>query len=458
MALTSLLVWVLQGLIVNVWVFADELGKSTRDRMQYWQFWVMAGVLLFLIFGLCWWFRKKSCEVDSSSKVEEEDSDGEGADWKRDFGTYFTKRTKWSLHELRCQSELALVLVDNLLHVCRRKMSKSFLPVLEPAIGVGSAFEGWSPQEDDTVYCLLVPLRPPHAHTFRLEIGTVAQMLGNKSRIRVEGECTCMREQTVGAMWCFLHHTEKKLRMNRKPRLIHHFCTGSYLDVKKTASWFQGFVGSFWKLVPQSCHYNMKVLPSCHSCKLQFTHDSGRILIAEIMFGVQLGLSDIFLSSLATQAFDTPSTWWTPSYAVAEAKFFRLMARQAPHDSFHLNCLQLCTRLLVGTRFSTYTLKTVVMHLLTTTPLAGWRKRDFHLRLDDIMGYLCCCLEKKCLNHFFFGNKKLPKEIILPPALQRAEPLNLLQHLEQDPAAHAQAMEEFKELRYRLTTQLFYGH
>ncbi|KFQ41772.1 Inositol 1,4,5-trisphosphate receptor-interacting protein-like 1, partial [Nestor notabilis] len=344
---------------------------------------------------------------------------------------------------------LVLVLVDNLLHVCRRKLSKSFFPVLEPAIGVGSAFEGWSPEEDATVYRLLVPLRPPHAHSFRLEIGTVAQMLRNKSRIHVEVECTCTREQTVGDMQCFIHDTEEKLRMNQKPTLIHHLCTGSYLDVKKTACWFQDFVRSAWVLVPQSCRYDMKVLPSSHSCKLQFTDDCGRILMAEIMFGVQLGASDIFLSSQDTQAFDTPSTSWTLSYAVAEAKFFRLMARQAPHDSFHLNSLQLCTRMLVGTGFSSYTFKTAVMHLLTTTPLAGWHRRDFHLWLDDIMWYLRCCLEKKCLKHFFFGNEKLPEEIILPPALQRAEPLNLLQHLEQDPTAHKQAMCEFKELRYR---------
>ncbi|NXD66783.1 IPIL1 protein, partial [Eolophus roseicapillus] len=314
------------------------------------------------------------------------------------------------------------------------------------AIGVGSAFEGWSPQEDNTVYCLLVPLKPPHAHTFQLEIGTVAQILGSKSRIRVEGTCTCTREQMVGDMQCFLHHAEAKLRTNKKPRLVHHLCTSSYLDVKKTARWFQNFVKSVWALVPQSCRYDMKVLPSSHSCKLQFTDYSGRTLTTEIMFGVQLGLPDIFLSSQATEAFDTPSTSWTLSYAVAEAKFFRLMARQSPHDTFHLSCLQLCTRILAGTGFSTYTLKTVVMHLLTTAPLAGWRRRDFHLRLDDIMWYLRSCLEKRCLNHFFFGNEKLPKEIILPPALQTAQPLNLLRHLEQDPAAHEQAMNDFKEL------------
>ena len=74
----------------------------------------------------------------------------------------------------------------------------------------------------------------------------------------------------------------------------------------------------------------------------------------------------------------TSSTTRPENCAVAELNFFRHTARQAPHDSLHLKCLQLCARILVGTGFSTYTLKTAVMHLLTTIPLSGWRRRDYH--------------------------------------------------------------------------------
>ncbi|XP_030337224.1 inositol 1,4,5-trisphosphate receptor-interacting protein-like 1 [Strigops habroptila] len=355
------------------------------------------------------------------------------------------------------QSELVFLLLDDLLHACQEQSSKSFFPVLEQAIGVGSAFECWSPHEDDVVYHLLVPLKPPRGHTFHLEAGTVGQMLAD-SCIRVEQVCTCTTEQVAQDMPCFLHHPEKALRKNQKSSLLHTLCTSSCLDVQKTVLWFQDLVRSAWVLVPQSRRYSMKVLPSSRSCKVQMTHVSGRTLLIEMMFGVQLGDSDIFVSSQATEDFFTPSTTWSLSYAVAEAKFFWLMARQVPPDSFHLNCLQFCTRMLVGTGFSSYTLKTVVMHLLSAIPLADWRRRDFLLRLEDIMWYLRCCLEDKCLNHFFFDNEIIPEEIVLPPALQRAEPLNLLQNLAQDPAAHEQAMSEFRELQFRLRRQLFDWH
>ncbi|XP_010085455.1 PREDICTED: uncharacterized protein LOC104471709, partial [Pterocles gutturalis] len=91
--------------------------------------------------------------------------------------------------------------------------------------------------------------------------------------------------------------------------------------------------------------------------------------------------------------------------AVAEAKFFSHIARQALHDSFHLKCLQLCGR-------------------------------DFLNRLDDITSYLHQGWSKKCINHFFIGNKSLPEEIILTSAVLMAELYNLLYHLVDNPAAN----------------------
>ncbi|XP_065541545.1 inositol 1,4,5-trisphosphate receptor-interacting protein-like 1 [Lathamus discolor] len=519
MAVTKLFVWVLHVVILKgaSSVVAREPNETARDRMQqplgllnqervwlleeverpsqekskgrsyvvwrtllfalqHWQSGLIAGVLLLLSVGLYWWLRKRSHEEDSSSdeesssseeeaqqeaeeeaEEEEEESEGEDADGERDVGSYFARRIRWSVRKLHYESDLVFLLVGSLLHACRQRLSSSFFPVLEAAIGVGSAFECWSPCEDDAVYRLLVPLKAPRGHAFHLEAGTVGQMLAD-SCIRVEQVCTCMTEETVGDMLCFLHHPEEVLRKNQKPSLLHTLCTGPHLDVQKTALWFQDLLRSAWEFVPQSRRYRMKVLPSIRSCKLQLTHVSGRTLLVEIVFGVQQGDSDIFLSSQVIEAVCTPSTTWSLSFSVAEAKFFWLMAREVPHDSFHLNCLQLCTRMLMGTGFSSYAFKTVVMHLLTTMPLAGWRRTDFLLRLEDIMRYLRYCLEEKRLNHFFFDNETIPEEIILPPALQRAEPLNLLQNLAQDPAAHEQAMSEFRELQFRLRRELFNWH
>ncbi|KAM6360321.1 LOW QUALITY PROTEIN: inositol 1,4,5-trisphosphate receptor-interacting protein-like 1 [Alca torda] len=331
-----------------------------------------------------------------------------------------------------------------------------FFPVLQPAIGVGSAFEGWSPCGHDDVYRLLVPMKPPYGHAFHLELGTAGQMPA-KNCVRVELECTCTRDHRVENTLCFLHHPEEALQRNLDSSLLSNLCTGFYLDAQKIAHWFQNLVISAWGEMPQSRGYSMQVLPSSRSCKLQLTNASGKSLLVEMVFGVQQGNSDIFLSSQTTEDTFTPSTTWAETYAVAEAKFFRRMARQAPRDTLYLNCLQLCAGILVSAGFSSYTWKTVVMHLLNTTPLSSWSRWDFMMRLQDIMWYLQGCLEEKRLDHFFFGNKKMPEDIVLPPAFQAAEPINLFQCLVQDPAAHAKALREFEELQDRLTRLQLFG-
>lgn len=67
--------------------------------------------------------------------------------------------------------------------------------------------------------------------------------------------------------------------------------------------------------------------------------------------------------------------------------------------------------------------------------------------LVDSLRQLCCCLEEKHLNHLLFSKKRVPEEMVLPPAFCRASLLNLSQCLTQEPAAHAQALHEFEELQ-----------
>ncbi|XP_075609106.1 inositol 1,4,5-trisphosphate receptor-interacting protein-like 1 [Balearica regulorum gibbericeps] len=448
-------------------------GALLFAALQCWQFWAIAGVLV-VLFGLCWLLRKRSHEADNSSveessnsdreqleeeeEQEEEESEGEDPDEEEALGRIFVKRIQWPVQNLSYRSRVVQELVGDLLRVFQDLFSNSFFPVLQPGIRVGSTFEGWSPHEDDAVCCLLMPLKPPQGHAFHLELGTTGDMPAKDACVRVELECTCAREKLVENMLCFLHHSEEELRRNQGPSLLHTLCTGSYLDAEKTACWFQNSVRSAWVVLPQSRRYHMKVLPSSRSCKLQLTSASRRTLFVEMIFGVQQGDSDIFLSSQTSEDIYPSSTTWPESYAVAEVKFFSYLARQAPHDSFHLKCLQLCACILGSTGFSTYTFKTAVMHLLNIIPLSCWRRKDFLLRLEDITQYLCYCLEEKRLDHFFFGNENLPEEILLPPAFETAEPFNLFQHLAQDPAAHAKALCEFDELQNRLTRLLFYGH
>ncbi|NXX26522.1 IPIL1 protein, partial [Nicator chloris] len=335
-------------------------------------------------------------------------------------------------------------LMKNLTVYFREVLANSFYPVLKQPIGVGSAFEGWSPREQDVVYQVLVPMTPPRGHSFHLELDTAGQRRMRSFRIRVQLECTCTTEQQGGNMLCFLHHPEEELRANQDPSLLHTLCTGTYLDVEKTARWFSQLVKAIWPALLQSHHWHLVLLPSRRSCEFKVTNgrESYRI---EMLFGVRQGNSDIFVSSQPQQAY-TPSTTWLESYAVAEMKFFKYIARQAPPDSLHLKCLQFFTRLQLGLGFSTYTMKTVFMHLLSSTPVTWWRRRHFVRRLADTCESLGKCVAGRYLKHFIVGNQRLPEEISLPPEVLMAEPFNLFQDLMMDSVAHTQAIDQYMDL------------
>ncbi|XP_074004903.1 inositol 1,4,5-trisphosphate receptor-interacting protein-like 1 [Numenius arquata] len=433
--------------------------------LHQWQFWVIA-VIVVLVLTFWWSLKERMSESDSSDEEvsssdseqvqdsEEEDNDDDANDLRGIFEEHILHLAVNPATDCHTVKEL----VGNLILVFKAVLADSLFPELQSAIGVGNAFEGWSPQEEVVTYHVLVPMKAPLWHSFHLELCNAGEMQTRNFCIRVEQECICMRERLVGDMLCFLHHSEEELKRNQNASLLRTLCTGSYLDVEKTARWFHQLVKASWVALPQASSCRLKMMPFNRSCKFQVTKADQKRFIIELMFGVQQGDSDIFVTSESTEAIFTPSTMWTESCAVAEAKFFRHMAMQAPHDSFHVKCMQVYTHILVGTGFSDYTLKTIVMHLLNTIPLSSWSRREFLMRLQDIMWHLRRCLEEKRLDHFFSGNENVPREIILPPAFQTAKPLNLFKHLAQDLDAHAQALYEFSHLQDRLTRLLFYGH
>ncbi|NXA66266.1 IPIL1 protein, partial [Mohoua ochrocephala] len=340
-----------------------------------------------------------------------------------------------------------MALMDNLIIVLRRALNGTFYPVLQRAVGFGSAFEGWTAREEEVVYRVLVPLTRPRGHTFHLELDTDEQRPGRNFRVRVELECRCPREQQGDNMLCFLHHPEVVRTITGRPNLLDTLCTGSYLDARKTARWFCKLVRARWRRLPQSRHWHLVLLPSKRSCKLRLTNDEGSFRV-KVLFGVRQGTSDIFVSS-RLQGPHTPRTIWPETYAVAETKFFGHVARQVPQDSSHLKCLQLLAGVLARKDFSIYSVKTVVMRLLNTVPPTQWHRRYFVLQLSDILEQLRLSLEEKRLEHFIVGNQQLPEEISLPPDVRTAEPHNLFHGLAQDPAAHSQAMEAYLDLRHR---------
>ncbi|NWV64021.1 IPIL1 protein, partial [Malurus elegans] len=337
-------------------------------------------------------------------------------------------------------------LMDNVTTVLGRFLPMTFYPRLQRAIGVGSAFEGWTAFVKEAEYRVLVPLTPPCGHTFNLELDTDGDRPGRNFRVRVGLECSCPRELQGAYMLCFFHHPEEIRRRTRRPILLDTLCTDLYLDVRKTARWFSLLLRAFWRYVPESRSWHLELLPARRSCKFRLTEGQESFCV-KVQFGVRRGASDVFVSSRPA-GFRTPRTMWPESYGVAEMKFLRHVTRQAPQDSSHLRCLTLMAGLLARKDFSRYFLKTVIMRLLNTLPLSQWRSSEFLFRLSDILEHLRFSLEQKQLDHFFVGNQRLPQEISLPPDIRTAEPPNLFQVLAQDAAAHSQAMEAYRALRH----------
>ncbi|XP_015472353.2 inositol 1,4,5-trisphosphate receptor-interacting protein-like 1 [Parus major] len=377
---------------------------------------------------------------DVANVVQEEEDDIEDI-----IGETVMERIQWPVQDLQRGCEWTTVLMDNYTIWFGRVLSTSFYPVLQQAIGVGSAFEGWSPREQDVVYRVLIPMTPPRGHSFHLELDTARHTQLKNFRVRVQLECTCTREQQGDNMLCFLHHPEEELRRNQDPSLLDTLCTGSYLDVQKTARWFCQLVRAIWPALPQSHSWHLMLLPSRRSCRFKVTNGEESFRI-EMLFGVRRGDSDIFVSSQPREAH-TPNTTWPETYAVAETQFLKHIARQAPPDSLHLKCLQFFARLLLGFSFSTYAMKTIFMHLLNAIPVSSWRRRHFLDRLLDIRDGLSLCVRAKHLNHFMVGNQRIPRDINLPPDIQEATRYNLFHRLAQDSDMHSQAMHEFQVLQ-----------
>ena len=272
-------------------------GTLLFAALEKWQFWAIAGVLV-LLFGLSWWLRKRSRQPASSSK---EASCRKKADKEEqkvnssvavDAGRISVKR----LLDLEESFMMVDKMVDELLRMCQTLSRNSFMPRLKPAVVFRSTLKGWTLCKDNAAYNLLVPLNPPRGHSFHLELGNSGESPARNSRVRVELECTCTREQLVEDMLCFLHHPEEKLRKNQSPSLLGTLCTGPYLDMEKTTRWFQFLVKASWKLLPQSRHHRLTVLPSRRSCKLRLTNASNSPLLIVMTFVVQQDGLDTLLS------------------------------------------------------------------------------------------------------------------------------------------------------------------
>jgi len=204
-------------------------------------------------------------DVEEEGVEEEDDNDDDDCGDVWDLGRCVADRIQSPVSCRVDACKLVEELVDELLTACQRLSRRNFKPRLQPAIRVGCVYEGWSARQDNVLYRLLVPLLSPPGHVFCLETGTTKDVLNTVSCLRVQLHCMCLREQLLGDMLSFVHHSKDELK-SQGLSLLNTLCTSSYLDIEKTASWFQMLVKDTWKLMPLSHSCQLTLLPTTHSC------------------------------------------------------------------------------------------------------------------------------------------------------------------------------------------------
>ncbi|KAM6419788.1 LOW QUALITY PROTEIN: inositol 1,4,5-trisphosphate receptor-interacting protein-like 1 [Pluvialis apricaria] len=326
-------------LLVYRFQYMSSSGKVMRGEPDKW-FWASplgAGALVLLLW-LCWRTRKVSHKPESSCKQgrpgsqeeeeEEVEEDNDSSD-TCNLGKFLANCIQWSVPYMADTCKLVEGLVDKFLSACQSFSRSNFKPQLHPAIGMGCVYEG-SAREDNVLYHLLMLLQPLPGHTFCLELDTAEKMLTNDSCLQVQLQLICIREQLVEDILCFLHHYENEPK-GQNPSLLNILYTNSFLNIKKAACWFQMLLKDTWKVMCQSHHCQLTLLPTTRSCMLKLVNASKETLYTEMIFVVQLDDSDSFLSLEYTEASFTTSTAWQKGCDVAEMQF----TRHGQHNTFH---------------------------------------------------------------------------------------------------------------------------
>ncbi|XP_055980413.1 inositol 1,4,5-trisphosphate receptor-interacting protein-like 1 [Sorex fumeus] len=427
---------------------------------------------LFLIFELVRQNMQHEPAYESSSDEEEEEMrlvPVTSSNWLAGFPSrdtlesFYKHRIHNAIRDLPCTCEFVESFVDDLIEACRMLGRREAHPHLEDCLGIGAAFEKWGTVHDTQAFDILVPIAPPQGMMFVLEMRDPA--LGRRcGSVLVESECVCKHEKLLGDVLCLVHHHYRErpahsgmCSSSTKAAL----CTASYLDVYKTAQWFQKLLSNAWALVAHKYDFKLSFPLSTTSCNLRLDYRSGRSLSIRLILGVQREDTLVYLVSQAPDQEQLTSVDWPESFAACEHLFLKLVGRFAPENTCHLKCLQIILSLR-GTKnlppgasppiLTSYHFKTALMHLLLRLPLTDWQPDMISQRLQDILWFLGRGLQQRSLHHFLIGNNFLPLTIPIPKTFRNAEPVNLFQHLVLNPMAHSQAVEEFHSLLTQVKT------
>ncbi|XP_078079118.1 inositol 1,4,5-trisphosphate receptor-interacting protein [Mustelus asterias] len=445
-----------------------------REEDDSWSMWSALSILVFVLLEI--WRRDTEPRSLPELSAEDEDSDAIG-ELSRcaelpDHGTllhFYDRCVRVAGTELSRIKELVEGCADDLLEALRSVCNRDLDMEVEECIGIGSVYENWRVQRP-LVCDLIVPFTPPEPYSFQAELrcperAAPTELHLGMIRVIRPGEdssaCLCGRTHLGEDMLCLVHGertVESKVdRVGPREELL-WAATAPYLAKASVIRWFQKALTKAWAKISHKYDFDLSFRDLERPGALRIRFRSGKTVHFNISPVVEFENSDVyFVPLLASDAHpgtvQSNSTSWPFTFAVYEKRFLKLMAKKLPESSCHLMCLQMVSFLhekqcqLTGASGLThYHLKTVLLHLLCTRPLADWHHADLQHCLRNFLGFLEKALLEKRLNHFVIGNSSALASLDIPDIFRSAQPLNLFRGFVTHRAWHRRARRTLAEM------------
>lgn len=354
--------------------------------------------------------------------------------------------------------------VDDLLESLRSVCDRDADMEVGDFVGVGSMFESWKASKPLTCD-IIVPFSPPEPYAFQFQLwcdaasGVPPDMQGcGRIKVSKQGwedrECLCGSANLGEDMLCLLHRGRDTPNVDYSPDELLCSKNTPFLSKDQVMRWFQISVTKAWGLISHKYEFEVtfRNLDAAGALKVRFR--SGKVISLNIIPVVRLQDTEAyFVSHFPSACDDRSDPYWALSCAVYERHLLRLLAKHLPHNSCHIQCLQVVTFLhgkqtgLSGkSALTNYHLKTALLHLLLSKKACAWTAESLERRLGDVLRFLQRSLREKRLYHVVIGNGRVPEELGVPKVLRGAEPVNLLRPLVLQRDLHGATVRHFNEM------------
>lgn len=430
----------------------SQVEETCVEQDYSWYLWSTVSFIIFLTIELCRGnFNTEFCPFEDENESE--------STWPRtmalskDILQNFSDKCTSARENCRLK-EFMEGFADDLLKALRETETDMEIGYF---VGIGSMFESW--QVCKPITCdLIVPFSPPDPYYFQFCLSDIPPNMQGCGVIKVsrygdEG-CLCSSSNLGDDMICLLHPSNNNFKPERSLNELLCAKNTNILSKHQVMKWFQVSVTKSWGKISHKYDFELtfRDLDAAGAFKVRLP--SGKVIVLNLIPAVQFDDSEAYFVTRFPSRFDgVRDPYWPLSFAVYEKKMLKRYTKKLPQNSCHLHCLQMATFLhrkqtgLTGESALTgYHFKTALLHLLINSRPYTWSSDKFDQRLRDLFGFVQRSLQEKRLNHAVFGNYKAQKEIQIPLALLKADPVNLFRSLVLDRQLYEGAWTHFQEM------------